>query len=125
MLLKRVYDHTGTTPVLDYIKTLRVQDRQNFTQKFIDQGIQDGYISFSKGLLTLHAKPKDLHYQVVRTPGYFCCHDNKRLNGEKEAKAYVAANFDGVESPDGGNPAGYRKDNFYACQLMEDINHGG
>ena len=78
-------------------------------------------MSMVKGNIVLHAKPKDLTFKILLSPGYFCCHDNKSLGGEQECRDYVAANFKGVESPDKENPSGYRKDNFHACELVGEI----
>jgi hypothetical protein len=51
-------------------------------------------------------------------PGLYCCHDDKQLATEQEARAYVGANFNGIPSPDSNNPAGYRRDNFYLCEQI-------
>lgn len=109
-------------PVLDHIKVRRLSKRQNFTQKFIDRAIREGFMSMIRGKIVLHDVDGDLTFKIVRSPGHFCCHDNAPLGGEKEARAYVAANFKGVESPDKNNPSGYRKDNFHACELVGEAN---
>ena len=104
--------------VLDYVKVLRYGKKQHFTQKFFDKAMQEGWITLSRGMVILHTKPDELQYKIIRSPGYFCCFDNAPLGGEKEARAYVATNFDDQVSPDRCKPAGYRKDNFFACELV-------
>ncbi len=107
--------------ILDTIRVKRLSKMQNFTQKLIDRAIREGFMSMIKGKIVLHTNDGDLSYKIVRSPGYFCCHDNEPLGGEKECREYVEANFKGIESPDKNNPAGYRKDNFHACELEGEI----
>jgi len=105
-------------PVVDTIKVKRLSKRQNFTQKFIDNAVREGYATLSKGKVILHTQDGDLEFKILRSPGYFCCHDNKSLGGEKECRKYVKDNFNDIASPDKNNPSGYRKDNFHACELL-------
>lgn len=104
--------------LLETIKVSRISKIQNFTQKFFDRSIREGFASMSKGLFTLHTVDGDLNYKIIRSPGYYCCFDNEILGGEKEARKYVAENFGDEISPDKNNPSGYRKDNFHACELQ-------
>ena len=117
MQLKRIFDLTGPEPKLDYIKVLKKSTNQNFTQKLINKGIEEGWLSMSKGTIILHTIP-ELTYKVVRAPGFYCCFDNAKLDSDKHGQEYVAKNFAGQTSPDTNNPAGYRKDNFFACELI-------
>lgn len=105
-------------PIVTSVRVKRLSGKQNFTQKFIGNATRDGYMSMSQGNIIIHAEDSDLTYKILRTPGYFCCHDNKPLGSQEEGRDYVKENFDGVESPDTNNPLGYRKDNFYACELQ-------
>ena len=113
-------DESGNL-LLETIKVKRLSKIQNFTQKFFDRAIREGFASMSKGLFILHTVDGDLEYKIILSPGYFCCFDNKELGGEKDARKYVADNFKGEESPDANNPSGYRKDNFHACELQGEI----
>lgn len=126
MEIKRIFkkDDSGTlvrdangNAVLDTVRVKRLSKLQNFTQKLIDRAIREGFMSMSKGKIVLHTESGDLSYKILQSPGYFCCHDNKALGGEGEARSYVYTNFKGIESPDSNNPSGYRKDNFHACEL--------
>jgi hypothetical protein len=119
MELKRIYDHSSGEPKLDHVTVNRVSQKQNFSQKFINESIENGLMSIGGGVITMHTKP-GLKYRIVRKPGHYCCFDDKKLSGEKAAKKYVAENFAGKESPDSNNPAGYRKDNFFACELIKE-----
>lgn len=71
MLLKRQLDdqgrctgvlvkHTGTTP------------EQNFSDRFVEAALADGWAVLSGDKLTLKADPEPLRYTVRRQPGYFC-----------------------------------------------------
>ena len=111
----------GGEPVVDTIKVKRLSKHQNFTQKFIDKAVREGYATLSKGKVIIHTQDGDLEFKILRSPGYFCCHDNKSLGGEKECRDYVKDNFAGIDSPDKNNPSGYRKDNFHACELQGEI----
>ena len=123
MLLKRIYDQSGDEPVLDHIKVLKSTKRQNFTQKLINRGVEEGWLSMGQGKITLHTVP-ELNYRVVRAPGFYCCFDDAKLDDDKHGDRYVAENYAGQTSPDKNNPAGYRKDNFFACELIEGESNG-
>jgi len=115
MLLKRIYDHSGDTPKLDHVKVLRAKEgAQNFSTRFVQNGQADGLVSVSDGQITLHTQP-ELTFDIVRVPGYYCCYCNQPMSDGAAARAHIAEEHDG-ESPDSNNPAGYRKDNFYACE---------
>jgi hypothetical protein len=105
--------HTGTNP------------EQNFSDRLVSAGLAEGFISLSKGKLTLHGKPEDLNYTVKRIPGYYCCHcaaalpDAGRLvaPGVTAGMQHIADAHQGKDSPDAGNPAGYCRINHYECVL--------
>ena len=113
MLLKRVFVDNK----LDHVKVIRSSKNQNFTQAFIDEFLEDGILSMGKGKLTIDAKPQDLVYNILATPGFFVCFDNKKMPSPAECVKYIEENFKDLASPDTENPAGYRKDNFYKCEL--------
>lgn len=114
MFLKRVYDHSSGSPVLTGVKVLHAGDRQNFSQSFLDQGIEAGFVTMSRGEVIIHSTP-ELRYKIIRKPGYYCCFDDKPMSDGAAAREYIEKNFSGQTSPDPSNPAGYRQDNFYAC----------
>ncbi|SEN74073.1 hypothetical protein [Nitrosomonas marina] len=118
MYLKRLYK-PGTAEIVGIKFARKPGNVQKFTQQFIDEFIGYGLLSLGKGVITMHAEGGDVNYKIISSPGYYCCFDGKRLAGEFEARDYVAANFAGQTSPDPQNPAGYKKDSFYLCELME------
>jgi len=89
MQLKKIYNTEGQEPILDHIKVLRYGKKQNFTQKFINRGVAEGFLSMEKGRIVLHTDP-ELHYRIVRTPGMYCVFDDHPLDDEKAAMAYLA-----------------------------------
>jgi len=114
MQLKRIFKD-GT---LDHLKVIRTSKKQNFSQKIINEFISDGVLLMGNGKLVITAKPANLTYNIIRSPGYYCCFDHKKLADEAACKKYIADNFKGKQSPDQNNPLGYRKDNFFACELV-------
>lgn len=105
-------------PVVTQINVKQLSEKQNFTRKFIDKSLEDGFMSMIKGDIVLHTNP-ELTYKVVKVPGIFCCFTGVRLGDQKEARAYIADNYAGEKSPDLNNPSGYRDDRFYACELVD------
>lgn len=134
MEIKRIYKDTNK-PLnkkkinggldVDHVVLRRLTDTQKFTQRVIDQGVTEGFLSIIKGELVFHTKPKDTKYRIIRKPGHYCCFDGQFLTDEKTARKYVADNFRGQKSPDKDHPAGYRKDNFYFCELIGGAKNGG
>ena len=104
-------------PIISRIDVKRISEKQNFSRKFIDKTLEEGFMSMNKGEIILHTNP-ELTFKVIRVPGIYCCFTNKRLGDQKEARAYIKANYLDKESPDANNPEGYRHDAFYACQLV-------
>jgi len=129
----------------DHLKILHspaLGGRQHFTPRLIEKGAVEGWLSFGAGKITIKTVPDeaDLVFKILRAPGVYCCFDEAKLEGsEREAREYVLDNFasgkggvelqvlDGegnvvrsgnVKSPDANNPAGYRQDNFYACERV-------
>lgn len=104
--------HTGNNP------------EQNFSERFVKQGIDLGFISILKNMLILHGKPEDLKYKIVRTPGHYCCHCGKALedanqvisDGLTVGKKHVSEHHPDA-APDKQNPAGYERINHFHCVL--------
>lgn len=77
MRLKRQYDkgrvthmlveHTGTSP------------EQNFADRLVEQGIDEGWIKVDGAALELRAEPELLQYQILRAPGYYCRSTGDRI----------------------------------------------
>ncbi|SFL34298.1 hypothetical protein SAMN05216302_106412 [Nitrosomonas aestuarii] len=118
-LRKKLCPDTGA---LLRLKVQTYKPTQKFTQKAIDDLGSEGLLTLDEdeGTITVHAdEPRELVYKIVKRPGYYCCFDEKKLAGEKLARRYVTQNFPDQESPDPNNPAGYRQDNFYLCELVD------
>lgn len=110
-------------PILTSVRMIQHSKTQKFTPNFVNQALADGLISMMKNQIVMHTVP-ELTYKIVRIPGYYCCFDNKRLSGEAQAKKYVDDHFSDQKSPDSSHPAGYRKDNFFFCELVEEQVNG-
>lgn len=68
----RLDPQTGK-PVLSHIEvqhTGTTRD-QHFSVDLVAAGLAEGWISIADGVLTLHAKPEDLRYQILRVPGRY------------------------------------------------------
>ncbi len=52
--------HTGTSP------------EQNFSDRLVDAGLAEGWVSISGDTLALKTDREPLRYKLVRKPGYFC-----------------------------------------------------
>jgi hypothetical protein len=112
--------HTGTTP------------EQNFSSTLVAGWVQAGVAVKTDDTLVIKAAPEPLRYKVLRTPGYYCAHDGKKIPvspegygdasiAAMECTEYLKANgFEGVESPDKSNPAGYLRTHAYECVLDAD-----
>ncbi len=124
MLLRKVADKSGPDPAegeawpLDHVKVLDAPPKQNFSPGYLEGALAEGLISISKGVIEFHTVPP-VSYAIVAQPGVYCCHDGAKLDGGNEiAQAYVSEHFPNEPSPDPENPAGYRYDNFFACELI-------
>jgi len=121
MWLKRMYrnvvaDANGKrTGVLDHVKLLRAGPRQKFPTRFVQDGIDAGWIALSAGKIALHTKPP-ASYTILRGPGYYCSHCKVKLGDQAEARLHVNTEHKGQKSPDTSNPSGYEKTNFYDCK---------
>lgn len=69
MLLKRLYDRSGETPVVNGIAVLRAKARQHFSPNLLEIGQREGWLTVSGNVLTILSDPP-LVYHIVRTPGY-------------------------------------------------------
>lgn len=137
MLLKRIYDYSGDTPRCKGVQLRHtgVDAEQNFSTTLVSTAIGEGWMVVEGGTITLHTDVGPLRYTVKRTPGYYCCHDGKRIPisdmaqqerlrtgigrlAAAEARAYIATQgFTGKASPDKANPAGYEVIDHYECVL--------
>jgi hypothetical protein len=104
--------------------------RQKFSQEQIDEGLRVGYIVMTGNVIEVRGVNASAKYRVVREPGFYCCHDGARLEGDPRSvddcrsnasrKEYVAKNFPGVPSPDAQNPSGYLGTTTFECERIGD-----
>jgi hypothetical protein len=88
----------------------------NVSPNLLNSGLRDGWLSLKDGVLTLHSQNKgDVRFNVVRNPGYYCCHCGMHLEDSASAREHVAEEHAGEESPDRNNPSGYELASYYAC----------
>ncbi len=80
MLLKRHYRKEASgvlcePPLLDYVEVKHTghSPAQHFSDGLVAAGLAEGWMSIKNGVLTLHAQPEDLHYQILRVPGKYPC----------------------------------------------------
>lgn len=115
MKIKRNYKD-GRCDNVDIIHT-GIQAKQNFSTRLVAGALQEGWMEMKAGKIILKANPEDLVYTIIKEPGYYCCHDGKKLDDANMAKTYVEQHFAGIPSPDPNNPLGYMKINHYECVL--------
>lgn len=128
MLLKRHFKEPaaeGRPRDLDHIQVIHtgVDAEQHFSKRMVDKGVAEGWITLGGGKLTLHAKPEDLEYTILRPPGRWCVHCGVKLEDDQSgeaARAHVAAHHAGVASPDPRYPAGYAYPTHYKVTLRAD-----
>jgi len=98
---------------LDYIEHIRSGPRQSFSTRFVETGLQEGWMAIGKEFIVLDFKPEKLVYKIERGPGYYCVHCWQKLSSEHDSRAHVITNHKGVRSPDVECPAGYCRINAY------------
>lgn len=133
MFLKRVYerDESGR-PVSKSPKGVRIlslgaSPNQHFSTDFVISAVRQGWATLVKDKFTIKAENGDVEYNVLREPGYYCCHcgqeilDAGALMAEEEGKPQMTVGQAHVlthgssKSPDPSNPAGYERINYYDC----------
>lgn len=94
---------------------------QTLTKRFVDTGLLEGWLSMGQGRIVIqNLEGEDLIYEIVRTPGLYCCHCHEPQGSWREARKHVAAAHAGSASPDPQNPSGYRQENGYVCVRQGD-----
>lgn len=119
MLLKRHYDQTTDPPTLTRVTVLHAGPRQRFSIRFLDQGIEAGFLALAGGAVHLKTEPP-LVYRVLRVPGLYCCHCGAAQVSAEQARAHVAAAHPGIPSPDPCNRAGYEQIHYYDCEQQKE-----
>lgn len=122
MKLKRVY----VDDKLSHVEVKSAPRVQKISTKLAEQMVSQGLMTLGNYRVTIktHADEPDLEYRIASGPGYYCCHCNATLGGEREGRSHVEAEHKGAESPDPNNPSGYRRDLCYTCVLVGEGNEG-
>lgn len=116
----------GGGPVVKGVEVLRAGPRQKFSPEVIITGGAEGWLSFNEGKITIKAIDGSLTvYRVLRVPGYYCCHCGEKLPGDPQSEEdrknnghrIEHAKAHGAPSPDRENPAGYRGNCYFDCEL--------
>lgn len=113
MLLKRLYRDN----VVSGVKMIHAGSRQNFSSRFVEGGVAEGWLSGSTDKLVIHAESGDVVYAIERVPGYYCCHCGRKMDDGAGAKVHIESAHPGRPSPDAVNPSGYLKSNAYECTM--------
>lgn len=134
MLLKRIFDHDAdgkpTTVSHLEVKHTGTHAEQNFSERLVNSGVAEGWITLGGGKLTIKAEPENLVYTILRGPGHYCCHCGQPITDaallvDREPSGariprglvHVIEAHGQAKSPDPSNPSGYRKVNGYECVL--------
>lgn len=113
MLLKRLYDEKQNVRA---VKILRLGQKQNLSPRLVEAAVAQGWMKLEQGRITLKAEPQDVTLRIVSAPGYYCCHCDAAWDNGASGRTHIAQAHKGELSPDPNNPAGYRRDNFFACE---------
>jgi len=89
MRIKRLYNDTATGPVLQGIDVRDPKPVQHFTQKFVMNGLMEGWLTMQDGTIVLHTVQGDVRYTIAAPPGRYTTDDV------------------------------LRQDNFYRCTLQQ------
>jgi len=104
------------TKEIEYVDVLRANRFQNFSNRLIDRGRLEGWITLTDDSITIRGRPP-IKYHIQRDPGRYCCHCSLQGRTSKELQAHVAQAHPGVASPDPENPSGYEVSHSYHCVL--------
>lgn len=97
-----------------------VDQKQNFSRRLIDAGVAEGWVTLSRGMITLHTEEADLAYTILHMPGRYCLHCEQHFPTDptgSESRRHLAVTHPGAESPDAQWPHGYKVLEGYECLL--------
>ena len=123
MLLKRHYDPASLKagkPVCTHVEIKRDNEIWKPSDRLVMRAVQEGWMRLERGELVLVTAPgePDARYKVLAPPGRYCCHCGESLGGERQARGHVAAEHGGKPSPNGAEPAGYARQNFFLVERI-------
>jgi len=123
MRLKRLYHPFNAVdkknpyapPMVRGVLVLEAGREQNFSPRFIENGVTEGWLTVERGRIIIRGDNQTVTYRIVLPPGYYCCYCNRALDDSPSAQAHIEEAHADEPSPDENNPAGYRRDAFFAC----------
>ena len=100
MLLKRIFKDRvdGDLFIVDYIDVLHSTPRWHASARFVQRMVAEGWLSIVDGdLIIKTASDKDdLHYQIERAPGHYCCECDRPLDDEHSARRHILSEHAGM-----------------------------
>lgn len=106
-------------PVFEGMRLLAMPGKfHTMTPRLIEKGQAESWLVREGKKLTVKALNGSVAFELVRPPGYYCCHCDAPVDDGNSAKVHIAAKHRTDESPDPSNPVGYRKDNFYLLKTV-------
>lgn len=107
-------------PPVAGVEIQQASKHQKFTPHIVEEGTYQGWITMADGQIIVDGENGRLVYDIVRTPGVYCCHCGSKMGGgNRVAQAHVNNRHSGEESPDPENPAGYEQINYYDCEAVQ------
>jgi len=115
MYLKRLYHpaQEGQTPRVSGVRVLRLGRKQKFSPDLLARGQAEGWLVVQGRTLTLKHADGEVAFNIVRTPGYYCCHCGVAVGDGAEARVHIGALHAGQDSPDPESPSGYMRTHAY------------
>lgn len=71
MRLKRLYDHSGGTPVVSGVKVLHAGPVQHFSPDFLTGAAAEGWLSREGDRVILRGADGAVVYRILREPGRY------------------------------------------------------
>lgn len=102
---------------VSHVEIQRMKDVQNFSPRVLAKAEGEGWLTKTPTHVELKTADGIVKLKINRTPGLYCCHCNKPQDDSGAAALHVKYVHEGVTSPDPANPSGYRRDNYYACEV--------
>ena len=111
--LNNQYSDANDLPAITHIEVKHCGKKQNLNQGWVEKGIAEGWLAIADGKISIRTDDEPLVFDIKRGPGHYSCYDGRKLNGEADAKAHVAAQKG--KSPDPKHPAGYVNNLYFEC----------
>jgi hypothetical protein len=114
---------TEKIPPVKSIDVGRLTDQQHFSPNVIQTGVFERWLVMTSGYIILEAEQGRIRYQIVRAPGYYCCHCRESIpdagvvlsTGQTVGQVHVARYHPNQPSPDPNNPSGYERAAYFDC----------